>query len=159
MSQIMIQQPIPAFSVPLYPEGQLTEQSLLGQWTVIYFYPKDNTPGCTQESVEFQQLLDQFSSLGCRVIGVSRDGLKSHQNFAQKHGLSFPLVSDRDEVLCRLFDVLKEKMNYGRKYIGIERSTFLINPKGELVAEWRKVSVKEHVQSVIAVLQNFVGEI
>ncbi|MCM2335687.1 MAG: peroxiredoxin, partial [Pseudomonas sp.] len=101
-----------------------------GHWVVLYFYPKDSTPGCTTEGIDFNALLPQFRKLGATVLGVSRDSIKSHQNFCAKQGFTFDLVSDADEALCNAFGVIKEKNMYGRKVLGIERSTFLIGPDG-----------------------------
>lgn len=124
-----------------------------GQWLVLYFYPKDSTPGCTTEGIEFNMLLPKFRKLGATVLGVSRDSLKSHQNFCAKQGFRFDLVSDADEALCQAFDVIKEKNMYGRKVLGIERSTFLIDPKGRIAQSWRKVKVAGHAQSVLDALK------
>lgn len=148
-----LNQAIAPFSLPAYPSGTVSNDLLLGQWWVLYFYPKDNTPGCTQESIAFQENIERFKELNTQIIGISRDSLKSHTNFANKFGLTFTLISDVDEQLCQQFNVLKEKMNYGRKYIGIERSSFLIDPQGILSAEWRKVSVKGHVEILLETLQ------
>lgn len=120
-----------------------------GQPVVIYFYPRDNTPGCTKEGEAFRDHHDEFARLGCRILGVSRDSLKSHEKFAEKYGFPFPLIADPDERLCRHFDVIKEKNMYGKKVMGIERSTFLFDDKGELVREWRKVRVPGHVEEVL----------
>jgi peroxiredoxin Q/BCP len=123
-------------------------------WLVLYFYPKDNTPGCTTEGIDFNQLYPKFRKAGADVLGVSRDSVKSHQNFCAKHGFAFDLVSDADETLCRAFDVIKPKKLYGRDYIGIERSTFLIDPKGRVAAAWRGVSVPNHAFEVLRTLQD-----
>ena len=149
---IAIDEAISTFTLPIYPQGSLTHMNLLGKWTVLFFYPKDNTPGCTQESIAFEEQLPQFTALNAQVIGVSRDSVKSHANFAQKHHLTFSLVADTEEVLCRHFDVMKEKSLYGKQYMGIERSTFIIDPNGILRAQWRKVSVLDHVPDVLAQL-------
>lgn len=154
---IALAHPVPDFTLPIHPEGSLSRQDLLGKWTVLYFYPKDNTPGCTQESVEFQQRLSDFAALGAQVVGASRDSLVSHARFAAKFELTFPLISDEQDTLCHLFDTLKEKSLYGKKYMGIERSTFLIDPQGVLQAEWRKVSVKGHVETVLAKLNTLIN--
>lgn len=156
MSIATLHNKIPDFQAQAYPQMTINNDYLLGKWTILYFYPKDNTPGCTQESLAFQASLGDITALNAQVIGVSRDSLNSHEKFATKYELSFPLISDEDEQLCTLFAVLKEKMNYGRKYIGIERSTFLIDPQGILQHEWRKVSVKEHVQTVVNQLQSMI---
>ena len=124
-----------------------------GKWLVLYFYPKDSTPGCTTEGTDFNALLPKFGKLGAEVLGVSRDSLKSHQNFCAKQGFRFDLVSDTDEVLCRAFDVIKPKKLYGREYIGIERSTFLIDPDGRVVEAWRPVKVPGHAQAVLDALK------
>ena len=120
-----------------------------GKWLVLYFYPKDSTPGCTTEGQDFNALLTKFRRAGAEVLGVSRDSVKSHANFCEKHGFRFDLVSDADEALCQAFDVIKEKNMYGRKVMGIERSTFLIDDKGVLRREWRKVKVPGHVDEVL----------
>ncbi|RDZ28871.1 peroxiredoxin [Lysobacter silvisoli] len=124
-----------------------------GGWLVLYFYPKDSTPGCTTEGLDFNALLPKFKKLGATVLGVSRDSLKSHQNFCAKQGFKFDLVSDGDEALCNAFGVIKEKSLYGRKYIGIERSTFLIDPKGVIAQSWRPVKVPGHAQAVLDALK------
>ncbi|MCI2263699.1 peroxiredoxin [Xanthomonas indica] len=124
-----------------------------GRWLVLYFYPKDSTPGCTTEGIEFNALLPQFEQAVATVLGVSRDSVKSHDNFCAKQGFRFPLVSDADEALCRAFDVIKEKNMYGRQVLGIERSTFLISPTGQLLRSWRKVKVPGHAQAVLDALQ------
>jgi peroxiredoxin Q/BCP len=123
-------------------------------WLVLYFYPKDNTPGCTTEGIDFNQLYPKFRKAGADVLGVSRDSVKSHQNFCAKHGFAFDLVSDADEALCRAFDVIKPKKLYGRDYVGIERSTFLIDPKGRIAAVWRGVTVAGHAYEVLKTLQD-----
>lgn len=128
-------------------------RDLLGQWLVLYFYPKDNTPGCTMEGQDFARLSSEFAALGARIVGVSRDGLKSHANFRAKHGLPFDLISDQNEALCRAFDVLKPKKLYGKEYLGVDRSTFLIDPQGVVRKEWRKVKVAGHAEAVLAALQ------
>lgn len=119
-----------------------------GQWLVLYFYPKDSTPGCTTEGLDFNALLPKFKKLGATVLGVSRDSIKSHQNFCTKQGFAFDLVSDADEALCQAFGVIKEKNMYGRKVLGIERSTFLVDPKGVIAQSWRPVKVPGHAQAV-----------
>jgi len=124
-----------------------------GQWLVLYFYPKDSTPGCTTEGIDFNALLPKFKKLGATVLGVSRDSLKSHQSFCAKQGFRFDLVSDADEALCQAFGVIKEKQLYGRKYIGIERSTFLVDPKGRIAQAWRGVRVPGHAQAVLDALK------
>lgn len=116
---------------------------------VVYFYPKDSTPGCTTEGLDFNRLLPEFQALGYTVVGISRDSVKSHQNFCGKQGFRFLLLSDADETVCRLFDVMKPKKLYGKEYVGIERSTFVLDAAGEIVREWRKVKVAGHAQAVL----------
>ncbi len=124
-----------------------------GRWVVLYFYPKDSTPGCTTEGLDFNALLPEFDALDAGVMGVSRDSVKSHDNFCAKQGFRFPLVSDADEALCRAFDVIHEKNMYGRKVMGIERSTFLIDPEGRVARAWRKVRVPGHAGAVLEALK------
>jgi peroxiredoxin Q/BCP len=124
-----------------------------GKAVVLYFYPKDATSGCTVEAQEFRDLHERFRRAGAMVLGVSRDSLKSHDKFREKECLPFPLLSDPEEKLCRQFDVIREKSLYGRKYMGIERSTFLIDGKGVLRQEWRKVKVAGHAQEVLEALR------
>lgn len=119
---------------------------------VVYFYPKDNTPGCTTEGLDFNARLAQFEKLGYTVVGISRDGVKSHQNFCTKQGFRFELLSDKDETVCKLFDVIKLKKLYGKESLGVERSTFVLNAEGEIMHEWRKVKVGGHVQEVLETL-------
>ena len=123
-----------------------------GRWLVLYFYPKDSTPGCTTEGLDFNALLPQLETLGADVLGVSRDSVKSHDNFRAKQGFGFDLASDADEALCRAFDVIHEKNMYGRKVLGVVRSTFLISPDSRIVREWRAVKVPGHAQSVLEAL-------
>jgi len=124
-----------------------------GRWLVLYFYPKDSTPGCTTEGLDFNSLLPQFEQLGATVLGVSRDSTRSHQNFCAKQGFAFDLASDTDEALCSAFGVIREKNMYGRKVMGIERSTFLIDPAGVIARTWRPVKVAGHAQSVLDALK------
>ena len=124
-----------------------------GRWLVLYFYPKDSTPGCTTEGLDFNALLPSFTGLGATVLGVSRDSVKSHQNFCARQGFAFDLVSDADEALCTAFGVIKEKNMYGRKVMGIERSTFLVDPTGVIARSWRPVKVAGHAQSVLDALK------
>ena len=125
-----------------------------GRWLVLYFYPKDNTPGCTTEGRDFAALLPRFRRAGADVLGVSRDSARSHENFCNKQDLGFELISDADEVLCQAFDVIREKQLYGRKYIGVDRSTFLIAPDGHVAQQWRGVKVPGHAQAVLESLQS-----
>jgi peroxiredoxin Q/BCP len=129
--------------------NELKLASLKGQWVVVYFYPKDSTPGCTSEAKDFRDLYPKFRQRHAQVIGVSRDSVKSHSNFVAKQELPFPLVSDPDEVWCQAFDVIHEKVLYGKRYLGIVRSTFLIDPTGKLAREWRGVKVPGHALAVL----------
>lgn len=124
-----------------------------GQYVVLYFYPKDATPGCTTEGQDFRDAYPQFQKLNAQIFGISRDSLKSHENFKAKQNFPFELISDQDEQLCQLFDVIKMKSMYGKQVRGIERSTFIIDPQGKLSKEWRKVSVKGHVDEVLSSLK------
>jgi peroxiredoxin Q/BCP len=128
---------------------ELKLASLKGRWVVIYFYPKDSTPGCTTEAQDFRDLYPSFRERDAEIIGVSRDSVKSHANFAGKQSLPFPLLSDADESWCQAFDVIHEKLLYGKKYMGVVRSTFLVDPNGKLAAEWRGVKVAGHAQTVL----------
>lgn len=148
MSALEIGAQVPAFSTETQ-HGPLDSKDLIGTAFVLYFYPRDSTPGCTNEAKDFQENLPEFEKLGVKIIGASRDSIKSHERFAERQELSFPLISDPDEVVCNLFDVMKDKNMYGRQVRGIERSTFLFNAKGELVQEWRKVRVPGHVDAVL----------
>ena len=125
----------------------------LGRYVILYFYPKDATPGCTTEGQDFRDHYLPFQTLNSVIFGISRDSLKSHESFKAKQQLPFELISDSDEQLCQLFDVIKMKSMYGKQVRGIERSTFLINPEGILIKEWRKVRVQGHVADVLTSLQ------
>jgi peroxiredoxin Q/BCP len=124
-----------------------------GKVRVLYFYPKDNTPGCTQEGIDFRDLEPRFEKAGAIIVGVSRDSLNSHQKFCEKMQFPFTLLSDEDGAVCALFDVIREKSLYGRKFMGIERSTFVIDGQGVLRHEWRKVKVAGHAQAVLDVVE------
>jgi len=136
-----------------WPEGRLKLADLTGEWVILYFYPKDCTSGCTTESCEFRDALPDFSAANARIVGVSRDSVKSHARFIEKESLNFSLVSDPDETLCRAFDVMQVKNSYGKESVGVERSTFIINPEGDIATAWRKVRVKEHVATVLEALK------
>ena len=128
-------------------------EDLKGTSLVLYFYPKDNTPGCTQEGQDFRDLYAQFKAAGAQVMGVSKDGVKAHDNFIAKHDFPFTLLSDADGALCAALDVMREKSMYGKTYVGIDRSTFLFNPQGQLIEVWRGVKVKGHAQAVLDALK------
>jgi len=137
------------FSLPAAGGTTWSLREAAGRKLVIYFYPKDMTSGCTRESQDFRDLYTAFRKAGTEVVGVSRDSVKSHDRFVDKEKLPFPLLSDEDEKLCRQFDVIHEKSLYGRKYMGIERSTFLLDDTGVLRREWRKVKVPGHAEEVL----------
>lgn len=134
-------------------QGTIQLNQFKDKHIVLYFYPKDNTSGCSQQAQDFRDNIDNFAKLETIILGVSRDSLESHEKFIAKFELPFTLISDPDEKLCKLFDVIKMKSMYGRQYLGIERSTFLIDPQGKLTQEWRKVKVKDHVKTVLKTIE------
>ncbi|NBI28566.1 thioredoxin-dependent thiol peroxidase [Chengkuizengella marina] len=149
MSQVKVGQEVPNFTLPASNGKEVSLSDFRGKNVVIYFYPKDMTPGCTTESCDFRDYHGDYEKLNTEVIGISPDDLKSHDKFIAKHDLPFLLLSDVDKKVCELFGVWVLKKMYGREYMGVERSTFLINADGILIKEWRKVKVKEHVQKVL----------
>jgi peroxiredoxin Q/BCP len=153
VSSVIPGQPLPDFSLPSTSGQDFSPAQVRGKWLVVYFYPKDATPGCTTESAAFRDLHGEFAAAGAVVVGVSRDSLASHQKFREKLALPFALLSDADEAVCRRFDVIREKNMYGKKVMGIERSTFLIDPEGRLRREWRKVKVDGHAEEVLAAVR------
>lgn len=154
MSAPTLDQPAPEFELPVTGGGTLALSQLRGKVVVLYFYPKDNTPGCTQEGQDFRDQYPAFEAIGAQVLGVSRDSLKSHDNFRAKFGFPFPLLSDTDETACQAYDVIKMKNMYGKQVRGIERSTFLIDREGVLRREWRKVKVQGHAAEVLEAARN-----
>ena len=154
MAKVKLGEKIPDFTVASTGDLEFSLSENVGKNIVIYFYPKDNTPGCTKEGEDFRDQFEAFSSNNAIIVGVSRDSVKSHDKFKCKYDFPFDLLADEDEKLCHLFDVIKEKNMYGRKYMGIERSTFLINSNGTLINGWRKVKVKRHVEEVLDALEN-----
>ena len=149
MGKISVGKKVPDFSLPSTGDKTFTLSDQAGKKVVLYFYPKDNTPGCTSEGQDFRDLYPEFVGSGADVFGLSRDSIKKHENFKAKFHFEFDLLSDEDEKVCGLFEVLKDKIMYGRKVKGIERSTFLIDEHGVLQQEWRKVRVKGHVEEVL----------
>ena len=143
----------PKFSGDATGEISISNKDFEGKNLIIFFYPKDNTPGCTLEGQDFRDNYKEFTKLNAEILGVSRDSIKSHENFKDKQGFPFQLLSDPDEVMCKSFDVMREKSMYGKKYIGVDRSTFLINSKGLVEKEWRSVKVKGHVMEVLQALK------
>jgi peroxiredoxin Q/BCP len=141
----------PDFTLPTDGGGEVSLKTLKGRKVVLYFYPKDDTPGCTTEACGFRNLMPDFSKAGAEIVGISRDSVKRHDNFKSKYDLPFTLASDEDGTVCEAYGVWVEKVNYGRKYMGIERSTFLIDENGRIAGVWRKVRVKGHVEAVLDV--------
>ncbi len=140
---------VPEFSAAMTGEQQFNLSAYQGKSLVLYFYPKDNTPGCTTEGMQFRDLYPEFQQTNTEIFGISRDNLRSHEGFKAKLGMPFELISDPDEILCTMFDVIKMKNMYGKKVRGIERSTFVIDGQGKLVKEWRGVKVPGHVDEVL----------
>lgn len=152
MTTLTLGHPVPDFQAPATGDKTVQLADFRGKKVLLYFYPKDNTPGCTQEGMAFRDNFDQFQRLNTVIFGVSRDSVKVHEGFKSKQGFPFDLLSDQDETLCELFDVIKMKNMYGKQVRGIERSTFLIDENGVLIKEWRKVQVKTHVADVLTFL-------
>ena len=146
----MLDQPAPDFELPATSGASFRLSSAKGKALVLYFYPKDNTPGCTAEGQQFSELYPEFKRVGCAIYGVSRDSLKSHENFKAKMKFPFELLSDKDEIACKAFAVIKMKNMYGRKVRGIERSTFVLDSAGVVRREWRGGKVPGHAQEVLA---------
>ena len=146
---VVIDQPVADFQAQATRGTSVSRAALRGQQVLIYFYPKDSTPGCTTEGQGFRDHYAEFQAANTEVFGVSRDSLKSHENFKAKQGFPFELLSDKDEALCQLFDVIKLKKLYGKEYLGVDRSTFLIDKDGVLRHEWRGVKVPGHVEAVL----------
>lgn len=146
---IQIGDQVPSFNLEATSGITVTDESLQGQYTVLYFYPKDSTPGCTTEGNDFTTLHPEFSKLNTQIFGVSMDSMKRHDNFKTKQGFTFELISDPEAELCNLFGVYQLKKNFGKEYMGIVRSTFIIDPSGKLVKEWSPVKVKGHAQEVL----------
>lgn len=153
MAKVATGKKVPAFSLPATGDRDISLADCKGKNLVLYFYPKDSTPGCTTEGQDFRDRIHTFRRRNTTILGVSRDSLKSHENFKTKQKFPFDLLSDSDEKLCKMFDVIREKNMYGRKVMGIERSTFLIDDKGVLRREWRKVKVAGHVEEVLEAIK------
>ena len=149
-----VDQVVPNFAAPMTGDQTFELNGRPARYTVLYFYPKDNTPGCTTEAMNFRDHHDELTALGAAVYGISRDSLRSHENFKSKLGLPFELISDPDEAVCNRFDVMKMKNMYGKKVRGVERSTFVIDADGKLVKEWRGVKVNDHVTEVLEFLKS-----
>jgi len=153
---VALDQPVPDFSAPMTGNHEFALSDWRGKTLVLYFYPKDNTPGCTTESMAFRDLYSQFKKAHTEIFGISRDSLRSHEGFKDKLALPFDLISDPDEALCGLFGVMKMKNMYGKKVRGIERSTFVIDGAGKLVKEWRGVKVAGHVEEALGYVKSLV---
>jgi peroxiredoxin Q/BCP len=146
---------VPEFEISSTGNKNINLADFRGKFIVLYFYPKDNTPGCTQEGRDFRDNIDKFTQMGAVIFGISRDSVRMHEGFKCKQEFPFDLLSDPDEKLCRLFDVIKMKNMYGKQVQGIERSSFLFDTQGILVREWRKVKVKGHVEEIVQALAGF----
>ena len=153
MSKLQLGKKVPDFSLPKTGGGTWSLKDGAGSKLVIYFYPRDMTSGCTRESQDFRDLAAAFRKADTAIVGISRDSVASHDRFAAKESLSFPLLADTEEKVCKLFDVIKQKSLYGRKYLGVERSTFLVDGAGRLQQEWRNVKVPGHAEAVLEAAQ------
>ncbi len=154
MNKASIGRKVPAFNLPATGDKNIKLSDLKGKKIVLYFYPRDSTPGCTLEGQDFRDNIRKFRARKTVILGVSRDSIKSHENFRTKQSFPFDLISDAEEKLCAIFDVIKEKNMYGKKVLGVERSTFLIDEQGILRCEWRKVKVDGHVEEVLQAVKN-----
>lgn len=154
MGKVTIGRKVPDFKLPATGDQTLCLSDFPGQRVLLYFYPKDSTPGCTTESQDFRDRINTFRRRNTVILGISRDSIKSHENFRSRQQLPFDLLSDSEEKVCRLFDVIREKNMYGRKVMGIERSTFLIDENGVLRNEWRKVKVAGHADEVLEAVKS-----
>lgn len=150
----MLNKPVPNFELPATTGHTFKLSDYVGKNIIVYFYPKDSTPGCTTQGMQFRDLYSEFQATNTEVVGISRDSLKSHENFKAKFSFPFELLSDTEETACKLFDVIKMKNMYGKQVRGIERSTFVIDKNGLLIKEWRKVKVNGHVEDVLAFIKS-----
>lgn len=153
---ITLGQKISPFSLPATSDRTITDADLIDRYTVLYFYPKDSTPGCTTEGNDFSALQSEFEAVNAQIFGVSMDSMKRHENFKAKQNFAFDLISDPDAELCKMLDTYQLKKNFGKEYMGIVRSTFLINPEGVLIAEWRQVKVNGHAEEVLEKLKTLI---
>jgi peroxiredoxin Q/BCP len=150
----MLNQPVPDFALPATSDKTIQLSDFLGKYVVVYFYPKDSTPGCTTQGMQFRDAYADFQQANTDIVGISRDSVKSHENFKAKFSFPFELLADTEEIACGIFGVMKMKNMYGKQVRGIERSTFVINPQGELIHEWRGVKVDGHAQEVLTFIQS-----
>ena len=153
MENINLNDKVPNFELEGTGNLSFNLSDFLGKYIVIYFYPKDSTPGCTNEGIDFKENISKFKKMNVEIFGVSRDTIKSHENFKAKYNFPFELLSDNEEIACNLFGVIKMKNMYGKKVRGIERSTFLLSPEGKLMHEWRGVKVNGHIEEILEVLK------
>ncbi len=147
--KVVLNQKVPVFEKPATGKTTVRLSEFKGRRVVLFFYPKDETPGCTQEGEDFRDHYKEFKTRNTEIFGISKDSLDSHEKFKSKFQFPFELISDPDGQLCQMFDVIREKNMYGKKYMGIERSTFVIDEKGSLIGEWRKVKVPDHVKEIL----------
>jgi len=154
MMNTMLNQPVPDFALPATSDKTIQLSDFLGKYVVVYFYPKDSTPGCTTQGMQFRDAHADFQQANTDIVGISRDSVKSHENFKAKFSFPFELLADTEEIACGIFGVMKMKNMYGKQVRGIERSTFVINPQGELIREWRGVKVDGHAQEVLTFIQS-----
>jgi peroxiredoxin Q/BCP len=150
----MLNKTVPDFELPATSGHSFKLSDYIGKNLIVYFYPKDSTPGCTTQGMEFRDLYSEFQAASTEIVGVSRDSLKSHENFKAKFSFPFELLSDSEEKACQIFDVIKMKNMYGKQVRGIQRSTFVIDKNGVLIQEWRKVKVADHVEEVLAFVKS-----
>ena len=150
----MLNKTVPDFELPATSGHSFKLSDYIGKNLIVYFYPKDSTPGCTTQGMEFRDLYSEFQAANTEIVGVSRDSLKSHENFKVKFSFPFELLSDSEEKACQIFDVIKIKNMYGKQVRGIQRSTFVIDKNGMLIQEWRKVKVADHVEEVLAFVKS-----
>ncbi len=154
MTNTMLNQPVPDFELPATSGKTIKLSDYLGKFVVVYFYPKDSTPGCTTQGMQFRDAYGDFQQANAEIFGISRDSLKSHENFKAKFSFPFELLADTEELACGIFNVIKMKNMYGKQVRGIERSTFIINPQGVLVHEWRGVKVDGHAHEALSYIQS-----
>jgi peroxiredoxin Q/BCP len=151
---LTVGQKAPDFSIKTDDGSEFKLSNHFGKKVIVYFYPKDDTPGCTTEACDFRESISQFNQLGCVIIGISRDSIESHKKFKEKYSLNFPLGSDENGDVCRLYGTWTEKSMFGKKYFGVQRSTFLINEEGIVTHTWPKVSVSNHIKEILSALKS-----
>jgi thioredoxin-dependent peroxiredoxin len=154
MTNTMLNQPVPDFVLSATSGKTIKLSDFIGRYVVIYFYPKDSTPGCTTQGIQFRNTYAEFQQANTEIVGISRDTVKSHENFKAKFSFPFELLADTEEVACGIFGVIKMKNMYGKQVRGIERSTFIVSPQGELIKEWRGVKVDGHAHEVLSFIQS-----